>query len=110
MFINRYHNMTNVSGIGDCKITHNSLYNDPLRIYSIGDIGVRICHREYIQNVITGTANTFNLQSFPLNPGLPQVFPWLSKIAIGFEQYKINGMIWEFRSTSANAFKSNNNA
>lgn len=54
-----------------------------------------VCHREYLGD-ISGTAG-FNVTSYPLNPGMTQTFPWLSGIAGNYQQYKIHGLIFEFR-------------
>lgn len=70
--------------------------------------GVRIAHREYIQDIYSTTQ--FSLNNFFLNPGLKASFPWLCNIATNFEQYKWLGIMFEFRSTSANALNSTNTA
>lgn len=54
-----------------------------------------ICHREYLGD-INGTAG-FNLNSYPLNPGIEKTFPWLSTIAQNYQEYRIHGLIFEFR-------------
>lgn len=55
-----------------------------------------ICHREYLGD-ISGTSS-FNLAQYPINPGMSRTFPWLSSIAQNYQQYKIHGLIFEFRS------------
>lgn len=37
---------------------------------------------------------------FPLNPGLPASFPWLAQMADAYEEYRIKGMVFQFKSTS----------
>nr|QKV51226.1 putative capsid protein [Crucivirus sp.] len=73
---------------------------------------VHIRHREFLGDVISsGTANTFQTQSFNLNPGLKDTFPWLSQVCgASFQQYRINGMVFEFRTMSADALNSVNTA
>lgn len=72
---------------------------------------VVISHREYIGDIISsGTANTFKVDSFKLNPGDPSTFPWLANIAANFQQYKLNGCVFEFKTTSADALNSVNTA
>lgn len=45
--------------------------------------------------------NAFVMQAaLPINPGLSTTFPWLSTIAANFVQYKVEGMIFHFVSTS----------
>lgn len=55
-----------------------------------------VTHREYIGD-ISGTS-AFTSRTFPLNPGLPSTFPWLSQVASGYAEYKFHGIIFEFRS------------
>lgn len=73
---------------------------------------VRIRHREFLGDVISSaTASTFNIQQYPINPGLTQTFPWLAEVCgTTFQQYRINGMVFEFRSMSADALNSTNTA
>lgn len=77
-----------------------------------GKNDVRIKHREYLGDVISSaTAGAFQIQSFALNPGLEATFPWLSQVCgATFQQYRINGMVFEFRSMSSDALNSTNTA
>jgi len=84
--------------------------NDPPEVQNARDGRVIIRHREYLRDVITGNAGTFNVDSFPINPGQQQVFPWLAQVAQAFEQYRLRGMIFEFKSTSADSLNSTNTA
>jgi hypothetical protein len=54
-----------------------------------------VSHREYLGD-INGTA-TFTNRLYPINPGSSVTFPWLSTIAQNYQQYKIHGLIFEFR-------------
>jgi len=70
-------------------------------------------YREYIGDLATGTvtpqvAGTLlgadvNLfyQTFNVNPGDPTVFPWFNKIATRYEEYKFDGLIFEYVSTTS---------
>lgn len=66
-----------------------------------------ISHREYVTDIQTSAADgkSFNAQTFYLNPGLSQAegspFPWLAGVGSEFEEYKLLGCIFEFRTTSA---------
>lgn len=68
----------------------------------------RISKREFLGDVVGSTA--FTLTQYPLNPGYPATFPWLSTIATSFEQYRIHGCVFHFRSTCGDALSSTNNA
>jgi hypothetical protein len=45
-----------------------------------------IKHREYIADFSVTNSN-FNINKYPINPGLNAVFPWLSSVASRFEYY-----------------------
>jgi hypothetical protein len=63
---------------------------------------VRIKHREFMAQVITGPiSGEFNNVVYPINPGL-STFPFVSAIANRYEQYRIAGMVVEYISTSSN--------
>lgn len=72
---------------------------------------VHIRHREFICNIVSSaTANTFNIQTFNINPGLLATFPWLAGVVgDNFQQYRVNGMVFEYRSLSADAIASSTN-
>ncbi len=55
-----------------------------------------VCHREYLGDIL-GTAAFNNLQ-YPLNPGMAATFPWLSTLAVNYQEYKFHGLVFEFRS------------
>lgn len=63
---------------------------------------VRVSHREYVMD-ITAPANgaLFNPMVYTVNPGDSSIFPWLSSLAILFEQYKFHGLVFEFVSTTS---------
>lgn len=51
---------------------------------------MRIAHRELVITGITGQNNFAVNYTMNINPGLPAVFPWLSTMAIKWEQYKVH--------------------
>lgn len=80
--------------------------------FGTGKVACNFTHREFLGDVISSsTANTFKIDSYPINPGLGSTFPWLSGVVgAKFQQYRINGMSFEFRSMSADALNSTNTA
>ena len=107
--------MTMIRGRGDYDISgisHNSLLGKMaphIPAFSNGINGsVTISHREYLTDILSTT--DFNRLEFPINPALPTTFPWLSKIAANFEQYQIDGLIFEFKTGSSDALNSTNTA
>lgn len=93
-----------LTGWGEYTIKENSLIYPDRIVPSFGDDSIRVRKREYISNINATTAFTNN--SFPVNPGLSEVFPWLSAIANNFEQYRWNGLVFQFVSTSSDAIAS----
>lgn len=94
-----------ITGWGDYTVKENSLLYPDEIVPSFGEDTIRVKKREFIA-AINSTASVFTLQSFPINPGLDGTFPWLSSIARNYEQYRINGMIFQFVSTSSDAIAS----
>jgi len=100
--------LSKVTGMGDYKVNHNTLYNGQVPEFDPANHGIRIKHREYLRDV-QGSVD-WNTQEIYLNPGLVGSFPWLSKLAGLYSQYRFNGLIFEFISTSADALNSTNTA
>lgn len=65
------------------------------------DGSCRIKKREYVTDIQMSAA--FNPGLWALNPTDARTFPWLSKVASQFEQYKFLGLAFGFRSLTANA-------
>ena len=102
-----------VTGFGDYQVQSNSLLTAMDRLPSFRSMssGTRIMHREYLGDVITSsTPGAFKLQSFPVQPALLSTFPWLSATAENFQEYRANGIVYEFKSNSYNALASTNTA
>jgi hypothetical protein len=57
----------------------------------------RIHHRELFTALTPQAANpAYVPQQWPINPGIPTVFPWLSNIAVNWEQYRFNKLVFHF--------------
>lgn len=102
-----------ITGLGTYKVNKNvfmdgrlpEVKNDP------EGGGTVIRFQEYLCDVVTSaTANTFNYQDFLINAANPLTFPYLSQIAANYEQYEVQGLLFQFRSTSADALNSTNTA
>ena len=105
--------MSKLMGLGAYsadRIQQNALLRpDPPMIMN-GPEGTVIRHREFIQNIVTdGTAGAFKIETFAINPAQPQTFPWLSTVAQNFEEYVMEGLVFEFQSTSSDAIASSSN-
>jgi hypothetical protein len=68
----------------------------------------RIKNREFVADITSSTA--FSTANYTINPGNSNLFPWLHSMAAGYQQYKVNGMVMYFNTTSATAIGSTNTA
>ena len=80
------------------------LFDSPEHLHG----AVRVRHREYFRKVFTSSDDAFDY--FRINPANTTMFPWLSTLALNFEQWIPTGMVFEFVSTCGNAFAANNAA
>jgi len=101
--------------VSSFPITSNTLMGNskevPGFVTQPGTGCTRVVHREYISDVISSsTAKAFSIASYSLNPGQVSTFPWLASIAAQYEQYRIKGMVFEFKSMSSDALNSTNTA
>jgi len=71
------------------------------KVVNVADAGVRISHTEYL-GTVTSSAS-FKNTVYYINPGLVATFPWLSKIAVNFQQWKIHGCLVVFKSQMTDA-------
>lgn len=104
---------SHITGMGEYHIRSNSLMNE--KTYDsqgppvfATEASHRIRHREFVQD-ITSTVN-FAVTKLAVNPGQTSTFPWLSRLAANYEQFRIHGVVFEFKSTSATAIGSTNTA
>jgi len=94
-----------IIGFGDYEVRSNSL----LAAGSNGKLGGEvprlsntathnvISHREYLGDILSSTSS-FASQIFPINPGLLGSFPWLAALANSYQQYRLRGVIFEFKT------------
>lgn len=104
---------TGLTGLGDYKVRRNVFMtgNLPEIVNISGTGGTTIRFQEYLKDIITsGTPGALEIQSWLINPANPDTFPFLSQIAMNYEQYVIEGMIFSFQSRSADALNSTNTA
>lgn len=73
----------------------------PMITNSINTGAIIVRHREYIGDITSSTG--FLNRNFPINPGMVGTFPWLAQIANAFEQYRFRGLLFEFKSLSADS-------
>lgn len=107
------HRKLALTGRGDYSVKKNVFLSGSLPVMQnrSGSGGTVIRFQEYLKDIVTSpSASTFSIESFLINPGNSSTFPFLSQVANNYEQYEIEGMVFEFRSTSADALNSVNTA
>lgn len=107
-------------GSGDYKTNADQLTKNNLVLsnsaqapkFGSGRVLCKFRHQEYLGDVFSSaTPGAFQINSYSLNPGIAQTFPWLSGVVgAKFQQYRMNGCVFEFRSMSADALNSTNTA
>jgi len=91
-------------GSGDYEVSQNSIVRSVRNSPSIpmmhnNSQSVVVRHKEYLGEVLS--AQNFTVQgAYPLNPGVDQTFPWLSRIARRFQEYAFKGVVFHFVPTS----------
>lgn len=91
------------------KVSYNSLFPSATREGALSSFGstnssVRIRHREYLDDVYSGGSNAFQINTWPIQPGLAATFQYLSQIATNFEEYVFHGLVFEYVSTTSPYF------
>jgi hypothetical protein len=94
-----------MTGRGDYAVVTNSLITgnagDIVPSFGSNTDSVVITNREYIRDIYCPLQlNSFQIvDSLALNPGLGESFPWLSQLAMNFEEYEFLQLAITFKST-----------
>lgn len=100
-----------ILGMGDYRVKSNMIAKGtgdvPVFQHS-KDGSIIIDHTELVCDVKTST--DFTNLTWDINPGNKNLFPWLNFHAAGYEQYEFLGLVFIFKTTSANALNSTNAA
>lgn len=105
--------LKDITGYGAYTLNKNVLSGT---VPSVGNTsrvegGLTISHREYLGDIITsGVSGEFSIQQFTINPGNYRTWEWLTQIAMNYEQWIPEGILFMFKSTSADALNSINTA
>lgn len=105
--------LSNIFGLGSYEVKENVFMEGRLpqmmNVPSGGGTVIRF--QEYLGDIITSaTPGAFNIDSWVINTANRNTFPFLAQIAVNYEQYQVEGLVYEFRSTSADALNSTNTA
>jgi len=99
-----------IFGSGSYALEQNSLWNAGQQVPSMHSENetITLRHREYIADVsIAGVVYASTV--YAINPGLPATFPFLSTIAQNFQEYSFKGLVFEYKSTSADSLATGTN-
>jgi hypothetical protein len=98
-----------ITGLGDYSIQKNVFLNNNGPPVFAGDAEIIVAHREFIGDISGSTSFGFGMVA-GINPCNSTLFPWLSQVALQYEEWEPLGMVFEFKSTSADALNSTNTA
>jgi hypothetical protein len=73
--------------------------NSAPTFYNGNGANCRIRHKELVTTL--SASNSFQLTNYLLNPGNPTLTSWLSQFAALYEQFRIHGMIFEFKPNAS---------
>lgn len=69
------------------------------------DGSIVISNKEFLGDVMSSTSPVLLSRSaYNINPGDPNTFPWLSSIARNFQEYRLEGLAFTYRSMYAEVF------
>jgi len=98
-----------ITGSGDYTLSEspevNSLFKGSKNFCSpnpsfrmISASSVRVSHSEFVTDILTPSVlGTTEILGFRVNPGLSNLFSYLSNIAQGYEEYMFHGLVFELR-------------
>jgi len=95
--------LAQISGFGDYTVRQNSLLSQ--NVPRFGASTFRLKHREFITD-LTSPGPDFNSTTYLIQPTNELLFPWGSNIMRQYSEYKIKGMVFQFKSNSATAIGS----
>jgi hypothetical protein len=100
--------ISRVAGFGDYTVMDNTMSRGGYSSVDVpmfggsGSSEVRVTHREFVKTISVPSDGTkFQNFTMDINPSNESMFPWLSKIAKNYQQYKINGMVITFKSMTS---------
>lgn len=102
------------TGLGDYTVHQNSLITPGSAPFGVGQglitrppkHGTVLTRAEFIGDIKTHPTHVgmFHVQKFRINPASKTTFPWLSNLAVNWDKWRANGIIFEFQTcTSAYA-------
>jgi hypothetical protein len=99
--------ISRIAGFGDYVVSDNTMSKAgyaalDVPAFGSGNNEVRITHREFVKAIsVPADGTTFHNYTMDINPSNSAMFPWLSQIARNYQQYKINGMVFMYKSMTS---------
>lgn len=95
-------------GNGSYHVQSNSVFKGGVPSFdSKGKHCFRFVNREYCFD-ITGNTSAFSNNTYRIQPSNTLLFPWFSGQSAGFQEYRIEGLVFEFKSLSGESVNSTN--
>jgi len=92
-----------ISGHGMYTINANTVYQNsvPQFMSRMGDGCIRMRHKEFITDVVSsGSTGAFNNNTYAISASDQLTFPYLSQIAINFEEFSFEGLVFTYIPSS----------
>lgn len=100
--------LSRITGVGDYKVKSNSIMTDTASFsgevpaFGKTDNSTRVRHREFVMDVtMNATPAAFRNTSYVIQPSNATLFPWLSSLAQNYQQYRLHGCVFVFKSTTS---------
>lgn len=97
-----------ITGVGDYQVRSNSIETNGGTIagevphFGKENNSTRVRHREFIKDIaVPANPAAFSNTTYVINPANAELFPWLSKFAENYQQYRIHGMVLIFKTTTS---------
>jgi len=100
--------LSQITGHGDYSVKRNSLIENGLHPSEMsfspgGAAKIRVKKREFVENIVVpDDPVAFDQRQYRLQPTNQASFPWLSTIAVNFQEWELHGAIFSFESTCSN--------
>lgn len=100
--------LSRITGVGDYTVKSNSImtdtatYSGEVPAFGKTDNSTRVRHREFVMDVtMDATPAAFRNTSYVIQPSNAALFPWLSSLAKNYQQYRLHGCVFVFKSTTS---------
>jgi hypothetical protein len=83
-------------------MTDTASFSGEVPAFGKTDNSTRIKHREFVTDITIGASpGVFTNTSYVISPSNASLFPWLSTLAQSYQQYRVHGMVFVFKSTTS---------